>query len=279
MDEPAPPSRPRVCLLIATAPRSGSWLLAESLRALEIAGRPEEYLRVDLEEEYRGLWAVPPTSGYDAVLEAMLRAGQTPNGVFGVKLHWFQFVRLLHQLGQLERSLPGEPRRGLALLQAHLGPVRWIYLERRDSARQAVSWYRALVSNQWWRVPGQQRATATVPFDFEAIKTLHHLLLDYRAAWRTWLREEDADVLGVYYEDLAARPAATLRRVLAHAGVPAPRTLPRPTLVRQADATSEWLVDAYRRSYVATFGVRAWPEPAVPGPVLVRSRATTRPVS
>jgi LPS sulfotransferase NodH len=50
--------RPRLRYLICTTPRCGSWLLAETLLATGVAGRPEEYLRPDWFLRYRARGSV-----------------------------------------------------------------------------------------------------------------------------------------------------------------------------------------------------------------------------
>jgi LPS sulfotransferase NodH len=249
-----PGTRPRLSLLVATTPRSGSWLLADSLTRLGTAGRPEEYLRADIEADYRRQWDLPADGPFEEFLDAMLRYGQTANGVFSAKLHWFQFRLLVRRLRTLDGAAAA--RGEGALLQRHLGPVRWVRLERQDTVRQAVSWHRAIVTDQWWRLPGQPAPTTPVGYDFEAVKTLHHLLLDYKAAWHRWFSAHGIDPVPVTYEDLASAYRPTVRRVLEHAGLPVPARLPRPALLRQADEATDRMVAEYRRSAAAVFGTR-----------------------
>src|SRR5690242_15386358 len=49
-----PPEKTRITLscIICTTPRSGSWLLADQLLQTGIAGRPEEYFRLDWYERF-----------------------------------------------------------------------------------------------------------------------------------------------------------------------------------------------------------------------------------
>ena len=87
--------RPTRSYLICTTPRSGSWLLADGLRATGVAGRPEEYLRTDWLMRYRatgtltyehrilGLGPITSTGDLAGFLAAVLDIGTTPHGVFG----------------------------------------------------------------------------------------------------------------------------------------------------------------------------------------------------
>lgn len=109
---------PRISLFIATAPRSGSWLLADGLRGLAIAGCPE-YLRVDLEEYYRRQWGLAESAPYRAFLNRLIMAGTTANGVFSVKVDWFQ---LQYMLGRLRSPEPSDQVSDTELLERYFGP-------------------------------------------------------------------------------------------------------------------------------------------------------------
>jgi len=248
-------SRPRTSVFIAATPRSGSWLLADSMRTLGTLGLPEEYLRVDLDEIYRRRWGLAGNAPYEDVLAAMTTHGSTRNGVFGVKLHWFQFELLLRRLRALASSDGHVPwGDDAALLESYFGDVRWVHLERSDTLRQAVSWYRAIHTDEWWQVVGQPARGRSVDYDFEAIKHLHYLLLDYRHRWRSWFAAHDEEVLEINYEDLSADLAGTLLRIVGHVGVRAPAWLPEPSLARQSDHVTEALVASYEQSAAALFG-------------------------
>jgi LPS sulfotransferase NodH len=234
--------RPERSLLIATTPRSGSWLLAEGLRSLGIAGRPEEYFWRDMEPLYRRQWGI---SGDDReLLDRILREGSTRNGVFSAKVHWFQFLQLLYRLRRLTPGLDE-----LALLEHHLGPVRIVYLERLDVVRQAISWHRALRTDVWWRVDGVRdaRPDGHGEFDFSGVQHLEYLLRDYNAAWRSWFSSVGLRPLDLSYERLAERYEESLRSVVLELGLPAPDVVPPVRLVRQADAET----DAWVASYTA----------------------------
>ena len=177
------------------------------MRALGTLGRPEEYLRVDLDDVYRERWGLASDASGDALIAAMTAHGRTRNGVFGIKLHWFQFELLLRRLRALRVSEGGpNVSDDAALLGRYFGSVRWVHLERSDTLRQAVSWYRAIHTDEWWRVVGEPDPGRSVEYDFEAIKHLHYLLLDYRRAWRGWFDAHGDHVLRIGYEELSSRP-------------------------------------------------------------------------
>ena len=245
-------------LLIAATPRSGGWLLAEGLRSLDIAGRPEEYFAPEAEQAYRSRWGMPAVGPFGLLLQRALEHGRTPNGVFAAKVHWSHLGVLLQRL----RTLPGhEGRIGRSmtdgeLLARHLGPVRIVYLDRRNTVRQAISWHRAITTNSWWAVfgDGPDRPSDVVGYDFEAIKTLWWLLCEAKASWRGWFQANHVQPLVLSYERLVADYPSTLRAVVEWLGMDAPGCIPPPRLVRQADQLSDQWARQYRRSWLSVFG-------------------------
>ena len=88
----------RASYLICTNPRSGSWLLAEGMRATGVAGRPEEYFNAFLRPVYLRDLGLRDDAPAEVVLQRMLDEGTTENGVFGAKLHRLQYAGLLDLL-------------------------------------------------------------------------------------------------------------------------------------------------------------------------------------
>ena len=245
--------RPHTSYVICTLPRSGSWLLSESLEATGIAGSPREYFNEVTEEERFRKWGI---SSYADYLPRMLDLGSTPNGVFGVKCHWYQFAQLPAKLGQV----PGcEGLEAPALLAELFPGLRYIWLTRRDKARQAVSLYRARRTGQWWRIadyqPFRPAAASAAPgapaaqpmeFDFAAIERLERIAVEQEAKWQEHFDRAGVEPLVVAYEDLVDSFVPQVRRVLRFLDVPVPEGLRIETrLRRQADALSEEWVERY----------------------------------
>lgn len=251
----APPSQ---SLLLASTPRSGSWLLAEGLRSLGVAGRPEEYFAVDAETSYRQRWNMPAAGTFASFLGRVLTDGTTGNGVFATKLHWLQLCVLLYRLRRLpdRRVHAQRPATDIELLTEYLGPVRIVFLEREDVLMQAVSWHRAMTTNRWWWLAGDHhpRQDDTTGYDFEAIKSLLWLLTDYNASWTNWFQANDLDPLRLTYEEVVADYPNSLRRVVSVLGQAAPAHIPPTGLTRQADDRSARWGSAFQVSWRAQFG-------------------------
>src|SRR2546422_3118854 len=82
---------PVVSYMVCSVPRSGSSLLCELLCTTGRAGAPTEFFDPELMEQFSATWQVESLEDY---LEALLHKKTSPNGVFGVKVHYGQFVNV-----------------------------------------------------------------------------------------------------------------------------------------------------------------------------------------
>jgi len=243
---------------ICTTPRTGGQLLGQLLRATGIAGRPEEYFWRENEPLYQQLWRV---SAYSDYLRHALKTGTTPNGVFGAKMDAGGYLSHFEQ--QL-RSLPqfSEPSRPFHSILISLFPnLQFIWLTRRNKVRQAVSWWKAVQTNEWARPKGNRPITESpLHYDFAAIDQLVNESLLREAAWQAYFSEWQVRPLALVYEDFTEDSAGTVARVLDFLGVREPYVLPEAaiTLVKQADAVSEEWVQRYREEKQRNWTNRAW---------------------
>jgi LPS sulfotransferase NodH len=121
-----------------------------------------------------------------------------------------------------------------------------VHLRRRDRRGQAISWYRAKVTNEWWRIRGveDQTLTGAVPeFHAPEIRRREFELERQQQAWDRFFAEGSIESMTMDYEELAANYREEVARVLAFIGEDAglAKELPEPRMVVQADAvTEEW---------------------------------------
>jgi trehalose 2-sulfotransferase len=262
---------PQVSYLVCATQRSGSTLLCAALKETGVAGVPEEYFearpatgRPPRPADYlQGLddpavhalvadAPEPPAPPYSSLagvtrwrdhLERVLRAGRTPNGVFGAKVMWNQLADLQELTAGDEQAAPHDP---LELLRALVAPTHWIWVRRRDVIGQAVSLWRAL-QTQAWR---DDRTVACVArYSRPAIAHLVALLQSQDTAWKRLFADGGVAPLELVYEQFASDLRGGVAAVLAHLGLPAPpdvRSAGEPPLRRQADRLSEAWAAAYR---------------------------------
>jgi trehalose 2-sulfotransferase len=233
--------------------RVGSTMLTQALEDTGLAGRPREWLNAGSGQELLARHGVPDA---EELRRTLWRNGTTDNGVFGVK---YAMTKKLHrELTTLFGSVvPGEPEEdGRLAWEAFFPRCRHVFMTRRDKLRLAVSWWRAITSEEWHR-PNRARTVvgpAARPkaselegrYDYDA---LHHLLVETNlreAAMQEQFARWEIVPCTVVYEDLIASYEETVRGVLRFLEIPdaASVPVPSPAFDRIADEISEsW----YRR--------------------------------
>lgn len=236
---PTPRRRPggRSFLVCAT-PRAGASLLCEALANTGLAGSPERYFSDPVMRTLAGRWGTPRWDAYTATLQ---EATSSPNGVFGALVTNEDLTRLLDGM----RAAGGEPLAPGALLEATFPGLRYVWIRRRDTLCQAVSWERAAQTGVWCDTGNPVPVAVPRPrFDRAAIARRQHAIEEGEAAWCGFLGAAGARAVHVDYEDLAGDYKGTARRVLEELGIPLPEDLwfgPR-RLRRQSDArTDRWV--------------------------------------
>jgi LPS sulfotransferase NodH len=236
---------PTATYVICTNPRSGSWLLSEGLASTGLAGNPREWINIQEEERQRALWRMDHQS--DLNLPAYFRLARakatTSNGVSGIKLHYFQFTDLPGKLG-----LSGVTA---SQVMARLFPgARYIWLRRRDKARQAISLLMAASTNEWWIFRGMlperpEGGTEDPTFDPWAISRLESTLERNDEGWRGFFGENGITPLTIDYEDLASDYPGTIATILEWLGIAGVGAISPPRLQRQSNARTEDWVERY----------------------------------
>jgi trehalose 2-sulfotransferase len=214
--------------LICATPRSGSNLLCELLSSLGFAGLPQEHL-----------WDPPGTEPepLSKRWSHVLQAGTGDNGVFGLKLMWYQAARLECELPEI-LGMPGE---SLArVLAATLDNPVYISLTRCNHMHQAISLARAIQTGQWRSMD----AIAIEPYyDAQAIAEGIEFLRQDEADWNNFFCRNEISPYRLTYEALESSPEQVVTELLTVLGEDEP---PRISLLpahhRQADdVTEEWL--------------------------------------
>jgi LPS sulfotransferase NodH len=161
-----------------------------------------------------------PETAFD--VDAVLRKGTTPSGVFGAKVMWTHLPDFLVRVRPAE--LPG---------------LRYVQVIRRDKVAQAVSLWIAIQTQRWRDDDGERGATREPVYSFAAIGHLVAQLRVQEQAWTAWLD----DPLVVVYEELAAAPAQTIAALLDALGVEGEVAGPR--MRRQSDGRSQAWIERY----------------------------------
>jgi len=237
-------------------------MLAHGLRVTGVAGRPEEYFWEDLRPAYAKHWGLSPEVSQRRFLRAAIRAGTTPNGMFGAKVHWFELQQLLWRLRQ---DSGAQRRSARQLVDEALAKPSFVRLVREDKVRQALSYHKALVSGEWWRAGQSQpvkRAVGSV--DFRLVWELESLLASHERLWTRFFAQHRITPLVVTYEELCVNYTEVLRRVLTFIGVGRIGSvdLGEPVLEQQADEDTELLVHDYITTQRSAVPLRTEPNGA-----------------
>jgi LPS sulfotransferase NodH len=216
---------PAISYMICSLPRTGSSLLCEALANTLHAGMPAEYFKPGMITILMRRWRV---ESFDDYLRELLARKTSPNGVFGLKVHWGQYVRVVEN-------------RDPATLFPNL---RVILIRRDDRVRQAVSWVRARQTGDWSAVWKDPNAAGRAVFDRDEIeKRLNRLARDERS-WEDFFERHAIEPHRLTYEELAGAREQTLRAIFDFLGVSLPVgfRFEQPALEKQTDAVSdEWV--------------------------------------
>jgi LPS sulfotransferase NodH len=239
---------PAATYIICTNPRSGSWLLSEGLASTSLAGNPREWFNIAEEQQHRAWWRMDHAAdlSFAEYLRLARAESTTRNGISGIKLHYYQFAELP---GNME-GIAGP--RGLTAAQwmSRLFPrAKYLWLTRRDKARQAISLLIAATTDTWWSIdctgPDGREGTAAAPeFDPHTIARLERSLVGNDAKWEAFFEGNGISPLVVTYEALVSDYRGAIAGVLKWLGVPNADAvdIPPARLHRQSDARNEeWL--------------------------------------
>jgi trehalose 2-sulfotransferase len=229
--------------LLCGTPRTGSTLLCDLLTSTGVAGRPESYFREPDQEDWaRRFGVVVGADGafdYPSFVAGAVRAGSTPNGVFGARVMWGTLVLMVGGL-----RVGTDARRDVEVLVDRLGPLLLVHLTREDVVGQAVSWARAEQTGYWQR---GDRPSGEPDLDLEQVDQLVRTIDAHNASWRAWFAAQGVEPDLVSYENLIAHPGATVQRILQRLGLETPAGwLPDSLHRRQADAISADWARRYR---------------------------------
>jgi LPS sulfotransferase NodH len=224
---------PPVRYVLASTPRSGSNMLARALWHTGVAGFAEDYFADEYVLDYFERWgfaAGDQESMIECYVRKLMTVRTSPNGVFGVKVH-------ARQLRHLETDLHD-------LL---LSP-RYLWIQRRDRLRQAIS-YTLAEQTGAWILDGTYlplRETVAQPrYSYAEIRR-HLLLLDRDvAAWEEYFDRRNLNPHIVVYEDLLENYEQGVLGCLRSLGVAALGQVPEPGIKRQANETSRVWAQRY----------------------------------
>ena len=175
---------------VAFVPRCGSHFLCSHLWRTGVMGAPLEYFNLN---KLPTLFSRFGVRFLDEYVPELVRHRTSPNGVFGLKLGRDQLTFL--QLFPFDHPLT-------------FG--KWIFIDRRDKHRQAISFYLANQTGAWSSLSERQGEPA---YSFEGIERSLKSVLQKRQAWDEFFQAKHIDPLRIDYEDFSADPVAHVKQI------------------------------------------------------------------
>ena len=246
-------SFPGRAYLVCCDARTGSSLLAATLRATGRAGKPFEYFtRAEIDKPWlRAELRVPddlPFTSFPDWRDYIVRAGSEMGGIFAASVHYWQLGHCVETFRASDADPAAPP---LATLRRFFPDLRLVWLRRDNIVAQAISHHVAISTNFWnSRLAGAARPGESdrgAPYDFDKIHHQVESVLAATAGWRETLKGAEAITLPLAYEALAADLPGAVRRLFAHVGIePGPEPIRAPGLEKQAGPWSREMERRYR---------------------------------
>jgi LPS sulfotransferase NodH len=233
-------------IIICSTGRSGSTLLCRSLEELNTCGKPEEYFHHNV---IKALDLKSSSEKFLAHCNQVFAEGTTENGIFGIKMHWwqmFEFLKLARQLPEFAAATP------LEILGAFFPNPKFIYIWRRNRTAQAVSTIIALQTGQWEERADQRHSYSVnpeakrspAPLQFQPLKiySWEEKFKDQNARWRSFLTENAIAFREVITEELTSNFQSSMQATLAFIEASAePEHIKMPTKKQSNDINRQFM--------------------------------------
>ena len=182
----------RKTLIIASTVRSGSHMLGHVLHQTGGFGFPLEYGNKQNLAQWKQQTGESSTS---ECLKAVMQRRTSPNGVFGIKVH-YSHLPVFGGLTGLSKLFPNP---------------HFVLLTREDVMAQAVSLAVARQTGAW--IAQQQQSGATPRYNFEDIDQGLRRILFENSSWRYTLAASGAKYMELNFDEVKANTANTVLRI------------------------------------------------------------------
>ena len=238
---------PQLSYAVWFSQRTGSTLLCKALESTGIAGKPKEWLTVPnsltLLDHYK-------SNSYAELQKQLWELGTTPNRVFGVKLSVYEpfFSQIIDAFRILSSNSLSDRTE---IWEKTFPNCQHIFMTRRNKIRLAVSWWKAIQSQEWHRQRGTKPTSADLreKYSYVAIDHLFAECCMREAAIQEFFSEGKIVPLTIVYEDFILSYKETIAKILDYLGLNHSNDVPvaPPHFERLADDRSEEWVQRFRR--------------------------------
>jgi len=248
---------PKLCYTIWFSQRTGSTLLCQALESTGVAGVPREWFNCppDLLTTFK-------KADHAELQEYLFKLGTTKNGIFAINhsFHEPHFAQLIETLRKFPACPPTAEKR-IDVWEQVFPNHRHIFMTRRNKVRLAVSWWRAIQSEEWHIPIGEQRKSIDLSnaYSFDAINHLYMECSMREAGIQEFFAEGGITPLNIFYEDFIQNYEPTVRTLLDYLELDsASVSITPPTLTKTADAVSEEWVHRFREERQENWQNKGW---------------------
>ena len=233
--------------IVCATMRSGSSLLCELLSSTQRIGKPQEFLNKNREASSQF-----PLKPYSSYICHNLDYFVSNAAISGVKMMWDNLEDMIKRL-RIETNdyLSSD----LEIIHRVFPRPKFIYIERNNKLRQAISLARAERTRVW----DIKRNSSTLRHTFARVTDFHiaqsqRRLAAHENAWKQFFQQYQLPFYSVTYEALIENPESVIKDILKFLDVPEyeQATIQTPQRTRQADWYTDYLV--FRYSSIQTIG-------------------------
>lgn len=194
--------------IVCSTGRSGSTLLCKTLKNLQCCGNPEEYFH---HNETKKLQLKGNPDKFISYCNSVLQEGLTANGIFGIKMHWWQmydFLKIAREYSLFK------DKKDLEILNSVFPNLKFIYISRQDIIAQAVSTTIALKTGVWEKRANNKQSIEkkirlkenNTPVKFHPLKIYRweQSFKDQNRRWKKFFDENNLDYYELTYERLTS---------------------------------------------------------------------------
>lgn len=190
-------SKPAKILIIASTGRCGSHMLGHALHETKKFGFPLEYANFANLKEWEKRLNV---DGIQQVIAKLKMLRTSPNGVFGIKIHYSQ----IEQFGNFESLL------------RYLPNAYYILLSRKNVLKQAVSLSIASQTGVW--ISGQKPINDNITYDFEEIDSCLRSIIRDNSSWRYTLSANGCNYIEMDFDHVRHDLPNSIKRIANFVG-------------------------------------------------------------
>ncbi len=214
--------KPSKNLVIASTGRCGSHMLGHALHETMSFGFPLEYANPSNLAEWKKRLGIEP---FHQVLTAIQQRRTSPNGVFGIKIHYSQ-IKSFGGFHHLVKYLPN---------------AYYILLSRADALSQAVSLSIARQTGVW--ISGQKPVNESPRYSFKHIdECLRQVIMD-NSSWRYILAASGCNYKEMNFDYIRNNLAQSIDEIAKFVDVEIePEKIPteQVTMKQSNDMNKEW---------------------------------------